>query len=253
MQIGFFYGIILENQQEKPCNLKPCYPFDKIMIRVTCTDCGARLKLPDEIIGRKFRCPRCKAVLTAPIDLEGPDEDNDESPSEEPVSETDVSTEGAPAAEQGIASIPKLGKFNPNAVYFLVGAENLVGQWKLENGWQVKGTQGLLPAKTNAQLIPASGKFILVEALCELTDQGKKLKKLTIYKLGPSDAAKRIAGEPAAVLALITGYGTMTKNQKNAVLAAIKNVFMREIWGGAEKIREFLLGFDSHTSTIEEE
>ena len=213
------------------------------MIRVTCTDCGARLKLPDEIIGRKFRCPRCKAVLTAPIDLEA---DEDEAPQTEPATEP-------PAPDAGIASIPKLGKFNPNAVYFLVGAENLVGQWKLDTGWQVKGTQGLLPAKTNAQLIPASGKFLLVEALCELTDQGKKLKKLTIYKLGPSDAAKRISGEPTAILALITGYGTLTKNQKNAVLAAIKNVFMREIWGGADKIREFLLGFDSRTSTIDEE
>lgn len=219
------------------------------MIRVTCTDCGARLKLPDEIIGRKFRCPRCKAVLTAPIDLEGSDEDDAQT---EAVS-NDNSTDNSPVAEQGIASIPKLGKFNPSAVYFLVGAENLVGQWKLETGWQVKGTQGLLPAKANAQLIPASGKFLLIEALCEQTDQGKKLKKLTIYKLGPSDAAKRISGEPTAILALITGYGTLTKNQKNAVLAAIKNVFMREIWGGAEKIREFLLGFDSHTSTIEEE
>ncbi|MBR6436676.1 MAG: hypothetical protein IKS45_09235 [Thermoguttaceae bacterium] len=224
------------------------------MIRVTCSKCNARLKLKDEFIGRKFRCPRCKAVLTVPIDLEGSDEDEEESQSEEPVSESDISTDNAaPAEEQGIAATPKLGKFNTNAVYFLVGAENLVGQWKLETGWQVKGTQGLLPAKTNAQLIPASGKFLLIEALCELTDQGKKLKKLTIYKLGPSDAAKRISGEPTAVLALITGYGTMTKNQKNAVLAAIKNVFMREIWGGAEKIREFLLGFDSHTSTIEEE
>lgn len=228
------------------------------MIRVTCTDCGARLKLPDEIIGRKFRCPRCKAVLTAPIDLEGSDEDEAESESES----LDGSTNNAPAEEQGIAATaeeqgiaatPKLGKFNPNAVYFLVGAENLVGQWKLDTGWQVKGTQGLLPAKANAQLIPASGKFSLIEALCELTEQGKKLKKLTIYKLGPSDAAKRISGDPTAILALITGYGTLTKNQKNAVLAAIKNVFMREIWGGAEKIREFLLGFDSHSSTIEEE
>lgn len=222
------------------------------MIRVTCTDCGARLKLPDEMIGRKFRCPRCKAVLTAPIDLEGPDED--EAPETESDSESlDISTDAAPAEEQGIVATPKLGKFNTNAVYFLVGAENLVGQWKLDTGWQVKGTQGLLPAKANAQLIPASGKFLLIEALCELTDQGKKLKKLTIYKLGPSDAAKRISGDPTAILALITGYGTLTKNQKNAVLAAIKNVFMREIWGGAEKIREFLLGFDSHTSTIEEE
>ena len=224
--------------------MKTHNPFDNIMIRVTCSSCSANLKLPDEFIGRKFRCPRCKAVLTAPIDLESSDEDA--APQTEPVSET-------PATDAGIASIPRLGKFNANAVYFLVGAENLVGQWKLENGWQVKGTQGLLPAKANAQLIPASGKFSLIEALCEHTEQGKKLKKLTIYKLGPSDAAKRISGEPTAILALITGYGTMTKNQKNAVLAAIKNVFMREIWGGAEKIREFLLGFDSHTSTIEEE
>ena len=221
------------------------------MIRVTCSGCSANLKLPDEFIGRKFRCPRCKTILTAPIDLESSDEDA--APQTKPASETDVSTNGAPTAEQGITSIPKLGKFNPNAVYFLVGAENLVGQWKLDTGWQVKGTQGLRPAKANAQLIPASGKFLLIEALCEQTDQGKKLKKLTIYKLGPSDAAKRISGEPTAILALITGYGTLTKNQKNAVLAAIKNVFMREIWGGAEKIREFLLGFDSHTSTIEEE
>ena len=222
------------------------------MIHLICTGCGVKLNLKDEFIGRKFRCPRCKTILTAPIDLEGSD-DEQTPKADAGNASSDASSADVPASDQGIASIPRLGKFNPNAIYFLVGAENLVGQWKPDAGWQVKGTQGLLPAKANAQLIPASGKFLLVELLCEQTQQGKKLKKLTIYKLGPSDAAKRIAGEPTAILALITGYGAMTKNQKNAVLAAIKNVFMREIWGGAEKIREFLLDFDSHTSTIEEE
>lgn len=222
------------------------------MIRVICSGCGVKLKLKDEFIGRKFRCPRCKTILTAPIDLEGSDEDDsDESQTSQSVDGAD-SDQTAAAPEPSINAVPRLGKFNPNAVYFLVGAENLVGQWKLDTGWQVKGVHGLLPAKTNAQLIPASGKFLLVEALCEQTAEGKKLKKLTVYKLGPSDAAKRIAGEPAAILALIVGFGTTTKNQKNAILGAIKNVFMREVWGSAEKIREYLLGFDSHSSTIEE-
>ena len=218
------------------------------MIRVICSGCGVKLNLKDEFIGRKFRCPRCKTILTAPIDLEGPDEDGSgESPTPQSADSDQTS-----APEASINSVPRLGKFNTNAVYFVVGAENLVGQWKLETGWQVKGTHGLVPAKTNAQLIPASGKFILVEVLCEQTAEGKKLKKLTVYKLGPSDAAKRISGEATALLSLITGFGTTTKNQKNAILGAIKNVFMREVWGSAEKIREYLLGFDSHSSTIEE-
>lgn len=208
-------------------------------MKVTCTGCGATLNLKDEFAGRRFKCPRCQTVLTAPM----PEPTTQSAPAVSPTSGDSPS---------GITALPKLGRFNAAAVYLLLGAEKMVGQWKLESGWQVKGTRGLVPAKTNTQDIPASGKFVLVELICEKTEEGKKLKKMSIFRLGSPDAAKRIAGEATAILALIAGYSTLNKNQKNEVLAAIKTLFMREVWGNSEKIREYLLGFDAHSSVIEE-
>ena len=37
-------------------------------VRVTCTECGKRLKLPADEPGRVFRCPICANSIIAPIE-----------------------------------------------------------------------------------------------------------------------------------------------------------------------------------------
>jgi hypothetical protein len=45
-------------------------------IPVTCTGCDARLKLDDDLAGKKTKCPRCKAVVIVP--REDSDEEEEE-------------------------------------------------------------------------------------------------------------------------------------------------------------------------------
>jgi predicted RNA-binding Zn-ribbon protein involved in translation (DUF1610 family) len=40
--------------------------FTDAMIRVTCPNCGAKLKAPDEAAGRETRCPKCGTPITVP-------------------------------------------------------------------------------------------------------------------------------------------------------------------------------------------
>src|SRR5260370_7598728 len=36
------------------------------MLVFNCDECGAQLKLKDDVAGKKVRCPSCQAVVTAP-------------------------------------------------------------------------------------------------------------------------------------------------------------------------------------------
>ncbi len=259
-------------------------------MKVSCTGCNVTLNLKEEFAGRRFKCPRCGTILTAPMsdaaspagspaagsaaasaspalppNLTGSVPGNASQAPQKDVQNSNVEAKSAsnPASNSAsnsdfkpdssaIAKIPRLEKLNPEAVYLLLSPEKVIGLWKLTTGWQVKGNHGLVPAKSNPQDIPATGKFTLVELLCQKTEQGKKLHKMSIFQLSGMNAAKRIAGEPYFILSAISGYATLVKAQKNEVLAALKDCFMREVWGQAEKIREFLIGFDVHSSVIED-
>ena len=66
------------------------------MIRVNCSSCGRRLKLPDEAAGRKFKCPQCGNVTRAAAATGAPD---------------------APAAPAATGKDPAAGKPEDSAIY----------------------------------------------------------------------------------------------------------------------------------------
>ena len=49
------------------------------MSEISCPECSARLKVPDERLGKKLKCPKCQAIFTAAADADEPE-------AEEPVS-----------------------------------------------------------------------------------------------------------------------------------------------------------------------
>jgi hypothetical protein len=78
------------------------------MIRITCSQCGASLKVKDELAGRSGRCPACKSPVKIP-ELAAADRDgkpaSGPAPAEEPAVE-DVLTPAAVAATENLAPIP---------------------------------------------------------------------------------------------------------------------------------------------------
>jgi len=50
-------------------------------ISLVCSNCEKNLKIPDEMAGKKVRCPACKTVLTVPaVEEEEEAVDEDEAP-----------------------------------------------------------------------------------------------------------------------------------------------------------------------------
>lgn len=224
------------------------------MILVTCSGCGKRLNVKDEYAGRKAKCPNCGAIIVIPSPTPSP---TTVSP---PNGMATTGSENAGQNQQtgdgdfsgAIEAVKKPTKLDPAAIYVLLNGDKLVGVWKMATNWQVKTPGGMAPARANAQAIPTVGTFTLVELYAPSTDAGKKLKRLSIYKIGQSDAGRKITVEPQLILSAISAYGTLTKGQKTQILEVLKESFMRDVWGGADKIREFLTNFDAHSHSIEE-
>jgi hypothetical protein len=63
-------------------------------ITASCPSCGVRVRLPDQAVGRRFRCPRCRGVIPGP-----------------PAAPAGAFTFDAPAA----ADPPPAGPWNPFA------------------------------------------------------------------------------------------------------------------------------------------
>src|SRR5438105_4634580 len=54
-------------------------------IVVTCTNCSARLKAPDNIAGKKIKCPKCATILLVPLPQDEPEPAEERVASERPA------------------------------------------------------------------------------------------------------------------------------------------------------------------------
>lgn len=226
------------------------------MILVTCPGCGKRLNVKDEYAGRKAKCPNCGTILVIPT-LSTAAASPIPTPPGAPAAPPTPSVVPHSGSSDGdfsaaIDAIKKPMKLDPACIYVLFNGDKLIGLWKMASGWQVKTQSGFGPARTNVQAIPTVGSFTLVELYAPTTDAGKKLKRLSIFKLTSPDAGRKISIEPQMILSAISGYGTMTKGQKTQIFDVLKEAFMRDVWGSADKIRDFLTNFDAHSHLIEE-
>ena len=77
-------------------------------IAVTCTECGASMKVKDELAGKRIRCRQCSEVVAVPRPAEDDDALLDQLVEEEHASETfDEETAAAPRARRKSAAKPE--------------------------------------------------------------------------------------------------------------------------------------------------
>lgn len=109
----------------------------------------------------------------------------------------------------------------------------------------------MVSAARNKEKVPCEGNFVLVELEMETIEEGMKLRGITAYKIPQRWALPAITEGDDAICAKISGYGTLSKDQKSVIRLALKEHFMYEIWEGATKVLEFLNNADAHTHNVE--
>ena len=79
-------------------------------------------------------------------------------------------------------------------------------------------------------MLPTQGDFKLVELKFAMTPEGKRLAGLTSYQLAIRWALTVLDQGDEPIVGKITGYGSLNRDQKNAVRQALKDQFMRQVW-----------------------
>lgn len=72
------------------------------MIRFNCTSCGKRIKVPEQYVGKKGKCPKCRTAVVVPqpeVDTTPPAERKNESIFQDPPETPELKFKQKPAAE----------------------------------------------------------------------------------------------------------------------------------------------------------
>jgi hypothetical protein len=212
------------------------------MIRVTCPKCGSRLNAKEKLAGQTRACPQCGGPVVIP------------QPSEtaEPLTEI-VQTS---VAETLLRTEPLLKRLNRTNRYLICDSTSVAATWRNDGrGWMIRIASGFAPAKRNREALAPAGEFTLVELQMEMTDAGLRLAAIESYDLASRFAMTKLDKGDDDILEVVTGHGTLSRAQKNAVRHILGELFMREVWGDSPEVLDYLANADyhSHGSRAEKE
>lgn len=215
------------------------------MIRVICPHCSAKLDAKDELLGKTRNCPRCgKPVVIRPAEQVQP----------APTSPARASAT-AGANPQAVAT-PDAPHGTPQSLirltrthfYLICDPSRIIATWENNGqGWRIRTEHGFASAARNPEKIPGQGDFKLVELRMEHSDGEMQLRGLRVYQLTKRWALNGLGRGDDVVCKSITGPGSLLRIQKNAVRAYLQERFMREVWGNAAEVLDYLSNDDYHS------
>jgi hypothetical protein len=207
------------------------------MIRITCPSCGVKLSAKDELAGQTRKCPKCgQPVRVVAAEAAAADPGPSESPHVQ-----------APAEDHlPLVDLPE--RLNRESHYLICDKTQVVATWENNgNGWMFKTGAGFISAKRNRDSLPTQGDFKLVELKFAVTPEGKRLRGLTSYQLVSRWALTTLDQGDDLIVGKLTGLGSLSRDQKNAVRQALRGQFMRQVWEQAAEVLEYLGNADYHS------
>ena len=210
---------------------------------LVCPSCQTNLRVRPELAGRAGKCPKCGAIVHVPV----PDQD---APSEDP-GETVRSAQEAATGDE-FPDIEPADRLVRDYHYLVVDRNGLTASWENNGqGWMIRSGTTFVRAVRNADKLPGQGDFKLVELqIVRREDGSHRLKGLAVYQLAPRYAVTRIERGEDAILQAVRGPGSLSKEQKAAVFAYIRDKFMRPIWEENAALVEYLTNIDYRSPGI---
>lgn len=214
------------------------------MIRVTCPSCGSKLNAKDELAGHTRKCPKCAQPVQ--IIADAPAASGDAA-----VAQPPATSQIRPDAEEPLLAVHLLDRLHREYHYLICDRANLLATWENDgHGWMLKTNTGMVSAKRNGDKLPNQGDFKLVELKFTQTPDGKRLSGLTTYQLAAHWALNVLAQGDDQIVEKITNYGTLNRDQKNAVRKTLRDQFMRPVWENAVAVLDYLGNVDYHSHSV---
>ena len=212
------------------------------MIRVICPNCQARLNAKDELIGQMRVCPGCgKAIVIRPA----PERPTSPETLDAPPDTVAPAPDTSPAPVGHAEALTRLARVNS---YLVCESSRVIATWENNGqGWRVKIDHGFGSAARNPEKIPTQGDFKLVELRMVQSGDELRLKCIRVYQLITRWGLSGLARGDDLVCKSITGPGALLRAQKNAVRMHLQERFMRDVWGDAAEVLDYLGNDDFHS------
>lgn len=214
------------------------------MIRVICPHCSAKLNAKDELLGQSRNCPRCgNLVVIRPGDETAPPPAPTNSSATADPRSSPPEPSGAPTpTSEGLARLSR------SHFYLICDPSRIIATWENNGqGWRIRTEHGFASAARNPEKIPGQGDFKLVELRMDHGSGEMQLRGLRVYQLARRWALNALGRGDDGVCKSITGPGSLLRLQKNAVRAHLQERFMREVWGNAAEVLDYLSNDDYHS------
>ncbi|MBN2291943.1 MAG: hypothetical protein JXM70_05925 [Pirellulales bacterium] len=225
------------------------------LIRIVCPGCGVTIKAKEKLAGKTRNCPKCGGKIVVPKleteSVEAVTAETTDAKATESAPEVEIIH--ANQAETYLPTVDLPERLNRQHRYLICDANRLLATWRDNGrGWLVKGVSGFIAAKRNAESLPPYGQFTLIELELELTDDGLRLAAINSYKLASRFAMTKLALGDNDIMSAIEAPGSLNREQKDAVRLALKDQFMREVWGDSAEVVEYLSNADYHSASSRE-
>lgn len=218
------------------------------MIRLTCPVCQARLNAKDELSGQTRKCPKCGKPLLIPRTSQSWDAYTQEMIS---LEEADPALHVHGLLEEELPPIEAPERLVRLNRYLICDKTKIFATWENNgHGWMLKTSHGYISAARNPEMLPAQGLFTLVELVMTVSDQGLRLRGIHCYKLADRWALIALDQGEDRILERIQGLGCLNRDQKAAIRAHLTEQFMRDVWGDAHEVLDFLSNTDYHSPGV---
>ncbi len=155
------------------------------------------------------------------------------------------------SADASTASFEGLIRLLRTNFYLICDASRVIATWENNGqGWRIRTEHGFASAARNPEKIPSQGDFKLVELRMEHSSGEMQLHGLRVYQLAKRWALNGLPRGDDTICKSITGPGSLLRPQKNAVRAYLQERFMREVWGNAADVLDYLSNDDYHSPGV---
>jgi hypothetical protein len=152
------------------------------------------------------------------------------------------------ASPDSAAHVETLGRLARLNSYLICDSSRIIATWENNGqGWRVRTDHGFASAARNPEKIPGQGDFKLMELRMVQSGGEFQLKGIRVYQLARRWALTGLARGDDLVCKSITGPGALVRAQKNAVRLHLQERFMREVWGDAADVLDYLANGDFHS------
>ena len=202
----------------------------RLMIRTYCPHCKEPLKAPDQLAGKKGRCPACRGVVPHPQ----PTESVEHPAAGEDVSPLPTAKQTGLGTETGLTLAPP-ETLRRNCHYLICNSREVIARWDDDGkGWMIHIKDGFVKAIQNPKQIPSMGNYVLIEI--EVTSDGarQRLTGIHCFTLPGDFVLNKLAKKNEnSILEGIEGTTELQDSQRVLVKQRINANYLPNIWEDA--------------------